>query len=160
MSTTVQFPTQGEIENFGWPEPWLGRGAEPKPAGYRWLADAGFRTVVNLRSCSLTQSVRNAAPELEPIHLPVKNNVAPTEEQVLQWLDICSSPYMCPVFVHCHAGEGRTSTFCALVRIAQGWPLDNAIVEQVAFGFDPDGENKEQMRFLREFAHTRVGGRR
>ncbi len=59
---------------------------------------------------------------------------------------------MRPIFVHCNAGEGRTSTFCALVRIAQGWPLDSAIAEQVRFGFDPDGEHKEQARFLERFS--------
>ena len=149
-------PNSKEIDNFAWIEPWLARGAEPKPAGYKWLADMAFKTVVNLRSHGVAQSVRNASANLEPINIPVKNNRAPEDEQAFQWLQICSSRPMRPIFVHCNAGEGRTSTFCALVRIAQDWPLDSAIAEQLIFGFDPDGEHKEQARFLKNFKQRKL----
>ena len=151
MSDVSKLPTKKEIDNFAWIEPWLARGAEPKVAGYRWLASQGFKTVVNLRSHDLGPGVKNASADLEPIHIPVENNRAPGDEQALQWLLICSTRSMHPIFVHCNAGEGRTSTFCALVRIAQGWPLDSAIAEQLTFGFDPDGEHKEQAKFLQRF---------
>lgn len=148
-------PPAKEIGNFGWVEPWLARGAEPRIAGYRWLAEHGFKTVVNLRSQDLAPSVRRASPELEPIHLPVEDNCAPSYEQAVAWLEICSSPYMRPVFVHCRAGGGRTSTFCALLRLVQGRSVDWAIIEQFPYGFNPDGDNKEQARFLHKFVHTR-----
>lgn len=151
MNAGIQIPNSKEIGNFGWIEPWLARGAEPKLGGYKWLAEKRFKTVVNLRSHDLAKAVKNSSVDLEPIHIPVENNRAPSEEQALQWLQICSFPLMHPIFVHCNAGEGRTSTFCALVRIAQGWPLDSAIAEQVGFGFDPDGEHKEQAEFLQMF---------
>jgi len=146
-------PATQEIGNFGWVEPWLARGAEPKLAGYRWLADHGFKTVVNLRSQDLSQSVRRATPELEPIHLPIPNDAAPSYEQVRAWLEICESPYLRPIFVHCRAGGGRTSTVCALLRLVQGRSLDWAVIEQFRYGFNPEGDNKEQARFLRKFVH-------
>jgi protein tyrosine/serine phosphatase len=158
MSVVLHIPNAREINNFAWLEPWLARGGEPKPAGYKWIADNEFKTVVNLRSPDLTQSVRNASVNLEPIHIPIKNNRAPTNEQALRWLQICSLQAMHPIFVHCNAGEGRTSTFCALVRIAQGWSPDRAIAEQLLFGFDPDGEHKEQAQFLQKFSHKSSQG--
>src|ERR1700680_431896 len=156
VSAVSAIPNSKEIDNFAWIEPWLARGAEPKHAGYKWLADMAFKTVVNLRSHDVAQSVRNASVNLETLNIPVKNNKAPEDEQALQWLQICSSRPMRPIFVHCNAGEGRTSTFCALVRIAQGWPLDSAIAEQLIFGFDPDGEHKEQARFLKKFEQRKL----
>ncbi len=159
MHADLLIPTSKQINNFAWIEPWLARGAEPTLAGYKWLADNLFKTVVNLRSHEVDQAVRNSSDDLEPIHIPVKNNQAPSDEQALQWLQICSLRAMRPIFVHCNAGEGRTSTFCALVRIAQGWPLDSAIAEQVRFGFDPDGEHKEQARFLERFSKRETQAR-
>lgn len=156
MSAVSQIPNSREINNFAWIEQWLARGAEPKPAGYKWLADKQIETVVNLRSHDLAESVRNASSNLQSIHIPVENNRAPSDEQALQWLQLCSSRPMRPIFVHCNAGEGRTSTFCALVRMAQGWPLDSAIAEQLRFGFDPDGEHKEQERFLQKFRQRKL----
>jgi protein tyrosine/serine phosphatase len=156
MSAVLQVPNSKEIRNFAWIELWLARGAEPKLAGYRWLADNEFKTVVNLRSPDLAQTVRNTSANLEPIHIPVKNNLAPSDEQALRLLQLCSLRPMRRIFVHCNAGEGRTSTFCALIRIAQGRPLDSAIAEQLMFGFDPDGEHKEQAQFLQRFMQRKL----
>jgi len=86
------------------------------------------------------------------VHIPVKNNFAPTFEQAMRWFAICkASQSVRRLLVHCSVGEGRTSTFCALVRIAQGLALEDAITEQRTFGFQPDGEHKEQAVFLAEF---------
>jgi protein tyrosine/serine phosphatase len=156
MSTASQRPSSKEISNFAWIELWLARGAEPRLAGYKWLANKGFKTVVNLRSNDLANTVRQASDNLQSIHIPVKNDRAPNDEQALQWLQMCSIQAMRPIFVHCNAGEGRTSTFCALLRIAQGWPLDSAIAEQITFGFDPDGDHKEQALFLQRFSQKKT----
>ena len=155
MGATAPFPIAKEIDKFAWIEPWLARGAQPTHRGYAWLADHGFKVVVNLRSHDETKSVKRFAPSLVPVHIPVSNNRAPSDEQALQWLELCASPYMRPLLVHCNLGEGRTSAFCALVRIAQGWPVDEAIAEQQQYGFDPAGEHREQAKFLNAF--TRKG---
>jgi protein tyrosine/serine phosphatase len=152
MGASSPVPDRKDINGFAWLEPWLARGAQPTPQGYRWLEDHGFKVVVNLRTHDETPSVKKFAHGLVPIEIPVINNQAPSDEQVIQWLELCASRYMRPVFVHCNLGEGRTSAFCALVRLAQGWPLDEAIAEQQPFGFDPDGEHHEQARYLDAFA--------
>lgn len=147
-------PTQ--IDRFGWIEKWLARGARPGPLGYTWLRESGFRTIVNLRSEASGRSSGHHSYDLEHIHIPVTNCCAPNQAQAIQWLDLCSCLYMRPIFVHCNAGEGRTSTFCALVRIAQGWPVAEAINEQIPFGFDPNGGSRNQAQFLREFAGSKL----
>lgn len=156
MGAVTPIPSSRVINKFAWVEPWLARGAQPTLRGYTWLADSGFKVVVNVRTHDETKSVKKAAPILEPIHIPVVNNQAPSDAQALQWLELCASQYMRPLFIHCNLGEGRTSAFCALVRLAQGWPLDEAIEEQVPFGFDPEAEHREQARFLHAFARKRL----
>ena len=155
MGAVTPIPSSRIINKFAWVEPWLARGAQPTLRGYAWLADNGFKVVVNLRTHDEAQSVKKSAATLEPIHIPVVNNQAPSDEQALQWVELCASQYMRPLFIHCNLGEGRTSAFCALVRQAQGRPHDEAIDEQVPFGFNPEGEHREQARFLQAF--TRKG---
>lgn len=159
MGAAAPLPQSKEIDNFAWLEPWLARGAQPSHRGYAWLAERGFKVVVNLRTHDESKSVQKFAHVLAPIHIPVENNRAPSDQQALQWLELCASPYMRPLLVHCNLGEGRTSLFCALVRIAQGWPLDEAIAEQQEFGFDPDGEHREQARFLEAFVRKGLNER-
>jgi protein tyrosine/serine phosphatase len=151
MGTITPVPNPKDISRFAWLEPWLARGAQPAPQGYRWLDEQGFKVVVNLRTHDEAHSIEKCAHELVPVHIPVVNNRAPSEAQALEWLDLCASQYMRPLYIHCNLGEGRTSMFCALVRLAQGWPLEEAIVEQQPFGFDPEGEHHEQARFLQTF---------
>jgi protein-tyrosine phosphatase len=93
------------------------------------------------------------------VHIPIKNNFAPSFEQAMRWLAICkASQFVRRLLVHCSVGEGRTSTFCALVRIAQGMRLDDAITEQRTFGFQPNGEHKQQAVFLAEFYSSVMSG--
>ncbi len=140
------------VKNFARPESWLGRGGQPDIEGYHWLFNQGFRVVVNLRIHDESRKIAKQEPNLQFIHIPVKNNLAPTEGQALQWLVVCEANQTTnPIFVHCKNGEGRTSTFCALARIAQGWSVDQAIAEQRPFGFDPRAEHRVQAQFLREF---------
>lgn len=151
MSSTVE-PDPKHIAKFARVEPWLMRGDQPDRAGYVWLASHGVRSVVCLRKRNVDRKVGKAAPSLDSIHLPVKNDRPPTEQQSLEWLQLCSrSKSDGTVFVHCRGGKGRTSVFCALVRAAQGWRYEDAIAEQRRFGFEPEGENKRQAAFLADF---------
>lgn len=151
-ATTLPKPDPKHIANFARLEPWLVRGDQPDRAGYKWLALHDVNLVVNFRLRDLHKKVEKAAPHLEYIHIPVKNDRPPTEEQALQWLELCrrNAPAR-TLFGHCKGGAGRTSTFCALVRIAQGWPLAEAVTEQRKYGFEPEAEHKKQARFLADF---------
>ncbi len=89
------------------------------------------------------------APQLEPVHIPVKDHHAPSMDQARQWLWLCRH-YRdnAGIYVHCKNGHGRASTFAILVRIAQGSNLQSAIDEQVRYGF-PLSE-RAQIAFLEE----------
>ena len=141
-------PDPKELANFGWMEAWLGRGAEPTPAGFRWLQQSGFKTVVNLRAEDDSEAYLDVALKMKHVLIPVADNQAPSDAQVLTWLQLCADPMNRPVFVHCESGHGRTSTFSILVRLAQGVRLRPAIDEQVKhYGFDPK-HDRAQIAYL------------
>jgi protein tyrosine/serine phosphatase len=141
-------PNPKHLGNFGWIEAWLGRGAEPTPAGFHWLQQSGFKTVVNLRAEDDTEAYLEVARQMTHVLIPVADNHAPSDAQMLTWLQLCADPVNRPVFVHCESGHGRTSTFCILVRLAQGVRLRHAIDEQVKhYGFDPK-HDRAQIAYL------------
>lgn len=141
------------IGRFTRVESWLGRGGQPTEMGYRMLAHYGFRTIVNLRrrKDKLPKDLRD---RFEMVHIPVKNHGLPSDEQALDWLHLCAAAANHPIFVHCEAGKGRTSTFMGLVRIAQGYRIDEILTEGIHVYDFPQSESK-QIAFLRSF-HERV----
>lgn len=140
------------IEAFGWVEPWLARGAQPRAEQYRWLAEQGFQIVVSLRSKQEERGIERAAPQLLAVAIPVEDHHAPTDEQALKWLRFCACvENRTKMYVHCRQGHGRTSVFCALVRLAQGTDLSVALAEDRKYGFDPDKE-REEADYLADFA--------
>jgi protein tyrosine/serine phosphatase len=142
-------PDPKDLPNFGWIEPWLARGGEPNPAGYKWLHDTGIKTVVNLRAEDDTEAALDQSLGLAHVQVPVVDNHAPSLQQALDWLAFCATASNRPIFVHCQSGHGRTSTFCILVRLAQGVALDEALHEQEKlYGFNPD-HDAAQLTFLK-----------
>ncbi|MDP9018437.1 MAG: hypothetical protein M3N19_08965 [Candidatus Eremiobacteraeota bacterium] len=142
-------PDLKDVPNFGWLASWLGRGAHPNPAGFKWLCETGeIKTIVNLRAEDNTEALL-APLGFRPLQIPVLDNKAPTQEQAMQWLALCADSSNHPIFVHCQSGHGRTSTFCILVRLAQGWKLEDAIDEETRnYKFEPD-RDIEQVQFLK-----------
>jgi protein tyrosine/serine phosphatase len=142
-------PDPNDLPNFGWVEAWLARGAEPTPAGFKWLRDAAVKTVVNLRAEDDTEAPLDATLGLAHVQVAVNDNAAPTLQQALDWLALCATSANRPIFVHCRSGHGRTSTFCILVRLAQGIALDDAVHEQEKlYGFNAD-HDPAQVTFLK-----------
>lgn len=150
-------PDAKAIEDFAWVEPWLWRGGQPTTSGFRWLDGRGVKLVVNLRLHHEEHLLKQISGDLQPIHIAVKDRCPPTDEQALEWLALCDANKPSrPIFVHCKLGRGRTSLFCALVRIAQGWNIEDVIDEQRRLGFEPETKHQAEARFLRDFA-GRVG---
>jgi protein tyrosine/serine phosphatase len=136
---SLPIPDPKDLANFGWLEPWAGRGAEPTPAGFKWLRDFQFTTVVNLREEDNTEALLATDLGLKHQYIPVRDNQAPIDAQTFDWLNLCADVTARPLFVHCQSGHGRTSTFCILLRLAQGWKLEDAIDEQAKrYGFKPE----------------------
>lgn len=139
--------------------PWLTRGGQPEKRDYVALYDSGIRLVVNLRLRGETRAIERHAPGLISVHIPVPNHMVPSHEQALKWLHLCQAHlHGLPIYVHCHAGHGRTSVFCSLVRIAQGWDAERAIAEERAYGFDP-AEEEIQAAYIRRFSEDVQKGR-
>lgn len=142
-------------------EPWLARGGQPEARDYTKLYDSGIRIIVNLRlHHDDARDVEKYAPGLLCARIPVKNDHAPSDEQGTKWLTLCDSIRdSLPIYVHCHEGHGRTSVFCALVRIAQGYDLETIIAEERTYGFDPE-KQKEQTAFIRRYYDEFKTGRK
>lgn len=145
-------PDSKAIPEFGLVESTLARGGQPGREGYEWLVEHGFKIIVNLRHRDESSFVDRIAPDLKPVRIPVLNDYPPSIEQCVQWLDLCAYnlPER-PIFFHCKGGNGRTSTFTIVYRIAQGRDLEDAVAEERRYGFDPEAEHQKQARFLQGF---------
>lgn len=122
----------------------LWRGAAPTLEGYRQLAAAGIRTVIDLRAEPVAGGDRAVTGTgLRVVHIPLPDGHAPTLEQARRFVTaVGDSPG--PAYVHCAAGIGRTGSMCAVHLIATGQASPRAALrrclevgpptpEQVAF---------------------------
>ncbi|HZZ65074.1 MAG TPA: hypothetical protein VFE17_06235 [Candidatus Baltobacteraceae bacterium] len=144
----------GKPRRFGWVTPWLARGAAPRKKHYPVLRALGVDTLVNLRRREGARSIERRAPHLLVVHIAVRKNRPPSIAQAVKFLRLCDDLRSKRIlYVHGKRGKGRTSTFCALVRLAQGWDVERAINEQRAFGLRKR-DHRRHMKFLRSFAEA------
>ena len=128
------------------------RGGQPDQAGLRALKEAGFKTVVNLRS---RHSERKEAEALGLSVVEIPMNAAlesdpPTAEEIREFLDVLSDPARRPVFFHCAFGKDRTGTMAAVWRMEKdGWTGDEAMAEMRHFGYHEYYRDLE--RFVLEY---------
>jgi protein tyrosine/serine phosphatase len=113
---------------------------------YKWLATKGIKTLVNLRE--EIQHDQKFAEQFgfKVIQVDIKDHFPPTLEQAQSFIELVKNSSE-PILFHCEHGRGRTSTFCVLARVAQGWTLEDAIKEeQDRFGYVFQHQN--QLEFL------------
>jgi protein tyrosine phosphatase (PTP) superfamily phosphohydrolase (DUF442 family) len=147
----------GAIIHYEW---WvseaLGRGDQPKSSDVSYLKKIGFKSIVNLRSEDNSDQAMAASAKLNYLRIPIVDKTAPTEDQMIQFLDYVTAPANEPAFVHCLAGINRTGVAGIVYRMAvEGWTLDKAVQEADTFGF----HTPVQIAFVTQFAADLAAGK-
>lgn len=107
----------------------------------RACREHGIKTIINLRSSE--SSVARAEAVAEPmgvqvVHLPLHQNVPPTDEDQRVFYGLMDAPESYPVLIHCAHGKDRTGMMVAMYRIQyQDWPPKKAYKEMERCGHSP-----------------------
>ncbi len=116
----------------------LGRGAQPKDAGFAELKRLGFATVIDLRAKddnALKEQKLVEASGMRFINFPLSNWSRPDAADIKAILAAIDTIENQPVFVHCKRGADRTGTVIAIYRMTHdGWDAKRAGDEAEAFG--------------------------
>ena len=132
-------PVDRGIPRYAEIERGLARGGQPSEEGLRYLKEQGFRTIVSFRQDS-PERRQAESMGIKYVEIPIRSGpfsaTPPSEEQVRQFLSVCSDSASRPVFIHCLRGRDRTGAMAAVYRIdACGWTADEAVEEMTEFGF-------------------------
>lgn len=110
--------------------PWLYLGPVLDERGYRGLREQGVTHVVDLREEAADDDSLMAALGLRWRRLPIRDHAAPSPEQIDElrsWLEAESpGPDEPIVYLHCHAGLGRTPTVAIALLMHREVPLADA----------------------------------
>lgn len=130
----------------------LARGGTPTEAGFAWLKQHGWKSVVDVRTTDDNTYAGFVADHFQYLWLSVDSGLAPTPDQVRNFLCFVVNPANQPVFLHDNSGDERVDTFVALYRYAvQAWPMDVAVREEKLYG-DSNSINLQQQTFLQAWA--------
>jgi protein-tyrosine phosphatase len=131
------FPAPG-INNFYQVDQHVFRGAQPTPEGFRYLANLGVKTVLDLREADERSKFEErlvTAAGLKYVNVPMTGLMPPTEAETSRVLGILEDASAGPVFVHCKRGADRTGAVIAAYRIDHdGWENARALKEAMSRG--------------------------
>jgi tyrosine-protein phosphatase SIW14 len=126
-------PNAGKISEV------LLRGAQPSAQGLAELKKLGVTTIVDLRGNRGPVARERAQAEslgMRFVDVPVNGWSPPTDEQVVEFLNLFQKDPTQKIFVHCYYGSDRTGVMVAAYRMAkQNWTADQAVEEMYSFGF-------------------------
>lgn len=129
----------GGLSNFGYVTDTLYRGAQPSAVGFQTLRHIGVSIIVNFREEA--GETRKEKQEVETlgmryVGIPWSGRHAPTDSQVVEFLDLVRSNPQAKIFVHCQRGADRTGTMIAAYRIAvEHKPAAEAVSEMHEFHY-------------------------
>jgi protein tyrosine/serine phosphatase len=131
-------PSAQGIQNFYKVDEHVYRGAQPADEGFRYLANLGLKTVVNLRE-SDARSAREAqivtALGMRYVNIPMTGLTPPSEADITRILALLEDGNSGGVFVHCKRGADRTGAVIAAYRIDRDhWDNYRALKEAMACG--------------------------
>lgn len=120
-------PKRGRVDRVA---PWLYLGPALGEDGYRGLRDEGVTHVVDLRAEDADDGALMAALGLRWRRVPVRDRAAPEPGQLddlRSWLEAeAGGPDGPVVYLHCHAGFGRTPTVAIALLMHRQIPLADA----------------------------------
>src|ERR1700693_3084833 len=126
------------IQNFQQVDSHVYRGAQPTEEGFKYLANAGVKTVIDLRETdgrSRKEEQAVTAAGMKYINVPMTGLTPPTEAEIRRILNILENDVAGAVFVHCKRGADRTGAVIASYRIDHdGWDSARALSEAKAQG--------------------------
>jgi len=145
------------IDNFGRVDATLYRGAQPQGRDYADLAALGVKTVINLTSDDASADEQGLVERagMKYLQIPMTTHIAPTSEQLSQFLAVVNDPTSQPVYVHCVGGRHRTGVMTAAYRISHdGWTADQAFKEMKNYKFGADFLHAEFKQFVYGYPAT------
>jgi protein tyrosine/serine phosphatase len=130
-----------DVPNFHKVNEALYRGGQPKPSGITLLKTKGIKSILSLRGDdNKTKNEKAFAKSIGVLfyNIPLTVFQKPTDEQVLQFLEIVLDRQNQPVYLHCDGGRDRTGAMIAFYRVViDGWTIKNAYKESRELGFWP-----------------------
>ena len=126
------------INNFHQVDEHVYRGAQPTAAGFKYLATAGIRTIVDLRENGGRASGEKqlvTSLGMRYVNVPMSRLNPPTEAEIRKILALLEDATAGPVFVHCLRGADRTGAVVAAYRIDHDhWDNSRALKEALSLG--------------------------
>ena len=118
--------------NFAQVDDKIFRSAQPiHEYQYDFVSDVlGVGLLINLRSEAHIDDKLAPSEGMAVINIDIPDHKAPTVEDVKKFVKAYKHFEGTKMLIHCAHGRGRTTTFCVIARMLQGWSLDQAIAEQ------------------------------
>src|SRR5689334_16780152 len=126
------------IPNFHSVNDQVYRGGQPSNQGFRSLAAAGFKTIVDLREDDergKDEKKLVKALGMHYVHVPMKGMKKPSDKDVSKALKVLHEDKSAPVFIHCKRGADRTGVVLACYRMEHdNWDHQQALSEARQLG--------------------------
>jgi protein tyrosine/serine phosphatase len=126
------------ISNFHVVNDQVYRGGQPSGEGFRNLAAAGFKTIVDLREDDergKDEKKLVKALGMHYVNVPMKGMKTPSDKQISKALKALIEEKSAPVFIHCKRGADRTGVVLACYRMEHdNWDRQQALSEARELG--------------------------
>lgn len=119
-------PKTGRVDRVA---PWLFLGPALDAAGYRELREQGVTHVVDLREEDQDDAALMASLGLKWRRFPIRDRQAPAPgqlDELRSWVAADSDESEPVLYIHCHAGLGRTPTVAIALLLYRDMPLRDA----------------------------------
>lgn len=106
---------------------------------YRMLRQKyGVGAVVNLRAEGAEDRQAAVAAGMKYLHMPIPDGSAPNPQQVKTFFNFLhqTRAQKQVVLWHCAGGIGRTGVFAAMIRVREGWSVQEATQEMFEMGLN------------------------